>query len=261
MKVGFLQYCPVFGQKAQNLRTVRQMLRDTEADVIVLPELFSTGYALLNEQELAGLAEPAQGETAAFMHELARATGGAYAYGFAERSAGQFYNSMALVTPQGLTAVYRKSHLFFEEKFLFAPGDTGFQTFEYRSVTYGLLICWDWIYPEAMRTLALQGGQVMLHAANLVTPYCPDAMVTRALENRVFVVTADRCGDEVRGDKNFHFIGQSQIVAPDGKVLTRLADETCVRVIDIDPCRALDKKITAHNDLLAERRPDLYFKS
>ncbi|MBE0432170.1 hypothetical protein IBX73_01750 [candidate division WOR-3 bacterium] len=261
MKVGFLQFAPVFGKKEDNLRTVRDLLEHIQADVIVLPELFSTGYAFLDKDELAGLAEPVQGETAEFMHGLAQATGCAFAFGFAERAGDRFYNSMAFVTPEGMVTAYRKSHLFFEEKFLFAPGDTGFNTFEYKGVKIGLLICWDWIYPEAMRTLVLQGSQVILHAANLVTPYCPDAMVTRAIENRVFVITADRCGDEIRGSKNFHFIGKSQAVAPNGDLLVRVAEETCVRVIEIDPALALDKKITEHNDLLAERRPDLYFKT
>lgn len=261
MKVGFLQFSPVFGNKDQNRKTVRDMLCNVRAGVVVLPELFTTGYAFLDKEELAGLAEPAQGETAGFMHELARETACAFAFGFAERAGDRFYNSMAFVTPGGLAAVYRKSHLFFEEKFLFAPGDTGFRTFEYQGVKFGLLVCWDWIYPEAMRTLALQGSQVMLHAANLVTPYCPDAMVTRAIENRVFIITADRCGDEDHGDKKFHFIGQSQVVAPNAEILIRAADETRVRIVEIDPALALDKKITVHNDLFRERRPDLYFKS
>lgn len=261
MKTGFLQFSPVFGEKQQNLMTVREMLHGVEADVIVLPELFSTGYAFLNKQELAGLAEPVQGETLQFMHGLAQERNCAFAYGFCEKTADGFYNSMAFVTPRGLAATYRKSHLFFEEKFLFKRGDTGFDVLEYKGVKFGMLICWDWIYPEAMRTLALKGSQVILHAANLVTPYCPDAMVTRAIENRVFVITADRCGDEVRGEKNFHFIGKSQIVAPNAQILARCGEEKCVRVMEIDPAMAMDKKITIHNDLMAERRPELYFKS
>jgi predicted amidohydrolase len=123
-----------------------------------------------------------------------------------------------------------------------------------------MLICFDWIFPETMRTLALKGAQVILHAANLVMPYCPDAMVTRALENRVFIVTADRIGEEKRNGKEYKFVGKSQIVAPNGEVLIRAEDEECVKIVDIDPVIALDKKVNDFNDLFADRREDLYFK-
>jgi predicted amidohydrolase len=260
MKIGFVQFNPSFSHKQENYRTVEHLLRNVESDVFVLPELFNTGYAFLNREELAKLAEPLDGETGEFMHNLAQKKKCALAYGFAEKDSNIYYNTMVFVTPAGRSAVYRKSHLFFEEKFLFQPGNTGFPVFEYDSVRYGMLICWDWIYPEAMRTLALKGAQIILHAANLVTPYCPDAMVTRAIENRVFVVTADRAGNEIRDGKNFHFIGKSQVVAPDGEILVRLDEEAYATAVDIDPDLALDKKMNPHNDLFLDRRRELYFK-
>jgi predicted amidohydrolase len=110
-----------------------------------------------------------------------------------------------------------------------------------------------------MRTLALKGAQIIIQVANLVTLYCPNAMVTRAVENRVFVVTADRAGDEARNGKNYHFIGMSQVVAPNGDILVRVGEEACVEVVDIDPALALDKKMNVHNDLFADRRDELYF--
>ncbi len=260
MKVGFAQFDPSFGNKKKNFDDVEALLEGTTADIVVLPELFNTGYTFLNKKELKELAEPADGETSRFMQKVAQDTSCAFAYGFAEIVDDSFYNSMSFVTPTGIIATYRKSHLFYEEKFLFKPGDTGFTIFEYSGVKFGMLICWDWIYPEAMRTLALKGAQVVLHAANLVTPYCPDAMKTRAVENRVFVVTADRVGDEARGDKHFHFIGKSQVVAPNGDILVRAGEETCVRIVDMEPDLALDKKMNIHNDLFGDRRADIYFE-
>jgi predicted amidohydrolase len=258
MKVGFLQFNPSFGEKEKNCRAVRELLEHCVADMIVIPELFNTGYAFLDKKELVELAEPADGATHEFMRRLAQQRKCALAYGFAEKAAGSVYNSMSFVTPAGIVTTYRKSHLFFEEKFLFKPGDTGFKIIEYDGVKLGMLICWDWIYPEAMRALALKGAQIVLHAANLVTPYCPDAMKTRAIENRVFVITADRVGDEARGGKNFHFIGKSQVIAPNGDTLVRVEEETCVRVCEIEPTLALDKKMNKHNDLFVDRRADLY---
>jgi predicted amidohydrolase len=258
MKVGFLQFNPSFGKKENNYRAVKDLLKSVIADVVVIPELFNTGYAFLDKKELDELAEPVDGTTGKFMHRLAQEKKCALAYGFAEKAEDSLFNSMSFVAPEGIVTTYRKSHLFFEEKFLFTPGSTGFKVFVYNEVRFGMLICWDWIYPEAMRTLALQGAQIILHAANLVTPYCPDAMKTRAIENRVFIITADRSGDEIRGEKNFHFIGTSQIVAPNGDILVRAGEESCVRVAAIDPTQAVEKKMNIHNDLFHDRRKDLY---
>lgn len=261
MKVGFLQFSPVFGDKNKNLATVEKLLRGVDADIIVLPELFSTGYTFLNKEEVIKLAEPGiQGETSNFIHSLAKEKNCCFAYGFAEKDNQHLYDSMALISPEGLIGVYRKAHLFFEEKKFFQPGDTGFYIFEYKNVKLGMLICFDWIYPEAMRTLSIKGAQIILHPANLVTPYCPDAMITRALENRVFIILANRCGEEKRNGKNNKFIGQSEVVSPQGEILIRVGQEECVKIVDIDPSLALNKKFNKYNDLLVDRREDLYFK-
>ncbi len=260
MKAGFVQFDPVFGEKEKNLATVEKLLNSIDAELIVLPELFNTGYTFLDKIELDKLAEPANGLTYDFMVQLARQHKCAFAYGFAEKDNNAFFNSAALVAPHGLISVYRKSHLYFEEKNLFTPGDTGFQVLEYENTKLGLLVCYDWIYPEAMRTLALKGAQIILHCANLVMSYCPEAHKTRALENGVFIILANRTGEEKRGDKSYEFIGQSEIVGPRGKILYRAKVEECVHVIDIDPGLALDKKMNIYNDLMKDRREDIYFK-
>ena len=260
MKVGFVQFDPVFGEKEENLATVENLLKGSDAELIVLPELFNIGYTFLNKAELTDLSEPATGPSYDFMLKLARQYKCAFAYGFAEKDNDILCDSMALVSPDGLVGVYRKIHLFFEEKKFFQPGDTGFHVFEYKNIKLGMLICFDWIYPEAMRTLAVKGAQIILHPANLVTPYCPDAMITRALENRVFIILANRCGEEKRNGKMNKFIGQSEIVSPQGKILVRVEQQKCIKIVDIDPALALDKKFNEYNDLLVDRREDLYFK-
>ena len=255
-----MQFEPIFGEKKRNLGAVNELLKDVNADLIVLPELFNTGYTFVNKSELAELAETKTGETADFINSLAKEKNCWFAYGYAEKDKNFFYDSIALMAPHGLIGTYRKAHLFGEEKFFFQPGDTGFPIFAYHGVKLGMLICFDWIYPEATRTLALKGAQVILHTANLVLPYCPDALITRAIENRVFIVMADRIGKERRPGKENKFIGKSQIVSPRGEILIRVNDEACAKVVDINPDLALDKKATPYNDIFAERREDLYFK-
>lgn len=260
MKVGFVQFNPLFGKKEKNLTTVANLLKDIDAELIVLPELFNTGYTFLDKIELNNLSEITTGPTFNFVLKLARQHECAFAYGFAEKDNDMFFNSAALVAPDGLVGIYRKSHLYFEEKKLFTPGNTGFQVFDYKNTKLGLLVCYDWIYPEAMRTLAIKGAQIILHCANLVMPYCPEAHKTRALENGVYIIMANRIGEEKRGERSYKFIGQSEIVAPRGEILYRANDEACMHVADIEPRLAIDKKMNDYNDLMKDRRDDLYFK-
>ena len=120
------------------------------------------------------------------------------------------------------------------------------------------MICFDWMFPEVCRTLSLQGMQVLAHPANLVMPYCQSAMVTRCLENRIFAITANRVGQENRGDDDFTFTGGSQVIGYDGKVYSSAPkDISSVSIIEIDEIQANNKKINEFNDLFEERRPDL----
>ncbi len=261
MKIGFVQFSPVFGEKEKNFAKVENLLKHISADLIVLPELFNTGYLFLNKDELHSLAEPAdRGKTYDFILNLCRQKNCAIAYGFAEKANDKIFNSAILMSPQGILGHYRKTHLFYEEWFFFTPGDLPYQVYNYQGVRIGILICFDYIYPEAMRTLALKGAQIVLLPANLVLHFCPDAMITRALENRIYTVLADRTGSDERKEKKLSFIGKSQIVAPNGEVLIRVDAEECTKVLDIDPDIALNKKVTPHNDIFKQRREDLYFK-
>jgi predicted amidohydrolase len=156
-------------------------------------------------------------------------------------------------------ASYRKVHLFFEEKLWFEPGDGEFPVFDIGPCRVGIMVCFDWFFPESMRTLSLKGAQVVCHPANLVLPYCQTAMVTRCLENRVFAVTANRTGTEDRGGKSLHYTGKSQITDTAGNILSRAGeDEECAGVFDIDPAKALDKQLNVHNNLFGDRRPSFY---
>jgi predicted amidohydrolase len=122
-----------------------------------------------------------------------------------------------------------------------------------------MMICFDWIFPEACRALALQGARVVLHPSNLVLPYCQNAMTTRCIENRVFAITCNRVGTETRAGVRLRFTGQSQIVDPCGRTLVRANDrDEDLRFIDIDPQEAGDKRLTSRNDLFADRRPEAY---
>ena len=258
MRLAIVQTQPVFGDVSRNVKDALDLMASVKADLYVLPELFNTGYNFVDQEEVNLLAESPSGPTYSAMRDWARQTSAFVAYGFAERAV-QPYNSAALIGPEGLIGVYRKVHLYYRETLLFAPGDLGFPVFDLPFGRVGMMICFDWFYPESARTLALNGAQLILHPSNLVMPYCPDAMVTRCLENRVFAATANRVGKEDRGGLELAYIGNSEIVSPRGEILTRLGSSSPeVKVVEVNLDLARDKRLNEFNDLFSGRRPSMY---
>jgi predicted amidohydrolase len=177
----------------------------------------------------------------------------------AECDGDRLFNSAVLARPDGSFGRYRKAHLFWNEKDLFDPGDLPFPVFDLGGTAIGLLVCFDHFFPEAARSLALKGAQLVCHCANLVLDIAQTTTVARAAENRVWWILANRTGTESLGRASLRFTGESQLVAPDGKLVHRApaaADE--LHIAEIDPARACDKHATPRNDLLADRRTDLY---
>jgi predicted amidohydrolase len=262
MRVGFYQFQPIFGDKEKNLAKVIARLSKVNADLMVLPELFATGYLFRNSNELACQAESIpNGMTTQALLAVSKKKSMFIVAGIAEKIGKKIYNSAALVCPDGKVHTYRKVHLFLDEKFLFTPGDKPFPVFDVGDLKIGMLICFDWIFPEASRILALNGAQIICQPANLILPYAHSATLTRALENRLFIILCNRIGEEGKGQKRFKFNGLSQIVGTKGEILFRAAKaREVLKVIDIDPQQALDKKVTIYNDVIKDRRPELYHK-
>jgi predicted amidohydrolase len=146
------------------------------------------------------------------------------------------------------------------KKNCFEKGNLPLKIFNIGSSRVGFMICFDWRFPETARTLALSGADLIAHPSNLVLPHCPQSIITRCLENRIFIVTANRVGTEKRTPNNsLNFIGQSQVVDPDGNILCRASkkqEET--NIVDIDIEKSRNKYINSSDNLFTDRRPDLY---
>lgn len=269
MKAGIVQMDSTFGEVDQNIEKALALISSKRADLWVLPELFNTGYQFVSKKEVKALSEPIpEGPTTQSLIRAAKTLKTTIVAGLAERAGAGCFNSAVLIGPKGHVATYRKIHLFYEEKRWFAPGDRPFQVY---AVPYqneqgrrlkcriGMMICFDWLFPESARTLALLGADVLCHPSNLVLPHCPQAMITRCLENRVFALTANRIGSESRSQETLRFIGQSQIVAPAGKILYRAPDdEEAAHVVTLDPKDARNKSINRYNHLLKNRVETFY---
>jgi len=259
MRVGVVQFQPEFGSVKRNMDRVLSMVASNEADLFVLPELVLSGYTFESRSEARSLSQDPDGDEFRRVVAMAAQKKATIVLGFAERAGEKLYNSSILVAPDGNIAVYRKVQLFCDEKVIFDPGDRPPAVVEVDGVRLGMMICFDWIFPEVARTLALKGADILCHATNLVLPFCQDAMVTRCIENRVFALTSNRVGTECRAGSEFTFTGRSQVVAPRGEILTRADIEgEGVSVVEIDHLLARDKAVTATNDVFGDRRPELY---
>jgi len=268
LRVALLQTRPVFGDVETNLeRALALADRVTpRAALYVFPELMTSGYAFASRAEARALAETpgARPAYAPGLHALAAWAHAKKAHvvaGFPEKAGARVYNSAVLIGPDGRTKdVYRKLHLFDDEKLWFAPGDRAPRVSRVGPARVGMMICFDWRFPEAFRVLALAGADVIAHPSNLVFPRAAQqATPVRAMENRVYVLTANRVGEDVRPDRRIGFTGRSQVSAPDGSVPVR-AGARGVRALalDLDLAAARDKRVNARNDIFKDRRPEFY---
>ena len=260
MKAGFIQFSPEFGRVNENIDKAISMIEKIDAELIVLPELFNTSYLFVSIEEVIAVAEeiPA-GKTIRALSAIARKKKINIVAGMVEKFNNDLYNSAVLVSPAGYVGNYRKVHLFNEENLWFNPGNTAFNVFDLRICRIGIMICFDWFFPESARILALKGADIICHSANLVLPYCQDAMVTRCLENKVYAITANRTGCEERGGKKFSYTGKSQITAPDTRILYRAdAQNDEIGIVEIDVRTARNKRLNEHNNIFTDRKPEYY---
>jgi predicted amidohydrolase len=259
MQIGFAQIEPALGDLDETLKRIDVLAPSfAGADLIVLPELCNSGYNFENLRAARAAADPI--DDSPFLRHLASV---AERYdlhivtGLNERDGERLFNTAVLLGPAGVIGHYRKMHLFWNEPDFFTPGDTGFPVFELPGgVRIGMLICFDWVFPEAFRALAVQGAEIICHPSNLVIPgKCQSAIPTHALCNGVYIITANRIGTE----GELTFTGGSIIAGPRGDVIAEASpdrDEVVIRDVDLELAR--DKMITPRNNLIDDRRPDQY---
>jgi predicted amidohydrolase len=234
-------------------------LRGIKADLIVLPELFATGYTFISKSEVASLSEEFEGETYQFLKNLSQKTGAVLIGGFAENHKKRIFNSALIVYKNLFLGVYRKIHLYYKEKKWFSPGDKIPEVYNINGMNIGVMICFDWFFPEITRTLALKGADIIAHPSNLVLPYCQKAMQTSCLINRVYGITSNRIGREKRGEDDFKFTGASQITSFDGEILYSAQSNAIDKIVlEIDIEYARNKQLNEFNNVLKDRRPEFY---
>lgn len=272
VRIAVAQYEPRVGDLERNRTEAVRWASEAAAagvNLVVLPELASSGYAFADEAEAQRSAEdPEQGPLARALQAVCAEHGCHVAVGFDESASGARHNSAALIGPSGTLATYRKLHLFYDEKSWFAPGSE-LPVVETPIGRIGLIICFDLWFPEAARALALAGAEIIAVPTNWVASfkatvwddrgYCQGdyiAMATAA-QNGVVVACADRVGVE----RGVTFLGASIIVGADGWPVagpaSRDREELLVGDVDLDDVERARRR-TPRNHLLTDRRPDAY---
>lgn len=262
MKLSIAQFCPKFADKEFNLNYIKNIAINDNSDIIVFPELCTTGYDFNDKDEMASLAEDFSGQSVSEMQDIATNHDKIICFGFAEKSGDKYFNSAAILFPDAsYSDVYRKTHLFFRERFIFNENDKGFFVTNYKpkDVNVGVMICYDWRFPEAARTLALKGADVILCPSNLVTNVWHISTPSRALENKVYLAVANRIGSENRNDNELYFNGKSAVYGYNGSQIIS-AGETSEEIIsaEIYPEKTRNKSFNEFNDIFTDRRPQFY---
>ena len=261
-RVGAVQFAPVQGDVKGNIQQMGRLSDEAACDLLIFPELASTGYFFLHPDELRQFSEePESGVFCQWIRSCAQDQQRVVVAGFAERSGENLYNSALIAFPDQTFKVYRKTHLFYKEHQIFSPGDTGFFVVEWEGVRIGTMICYDWRFPESARTLALEGADIIAHPSNLVSQkrYWGPVMQTRSFENKVVTITANRYGTEEREGEVLLFSGESQITDMNGGVLAEAGEaEDRLIAAEVFPEKTREKRFNQVNDLFEDRRPEMY---
>jgi len=262
--VGVCQLAPRIGETEANRAAAMAAVEASGAQVVVLPELCTSGYVFEDAAEARALAEPVDGPTVTGWERLARERGLVIVGGLCERDGDALHNSAVLVDAGGVRAVYRKAHLWEQERLIFAPGPAAPPVVDTAFGRIAVVVCYDLEFPEWVRLPALAGAELLCAPVNWPAEPRPEgerpSEVVRvqaiASTSRIFVAACDRTGAE----RGVEWVGGSVIAGPEGFPLAgpASAGETATLTAECDLAQARDKRLGELSDAFADRRPELY---
>lgn len=259
------QLAPVIGELERNCDTIVASVVDAVddgADVVVLPELATSGYVFESLDEARSLSITPDHEMFSQVGLALAGSSTVAVFGFCERGdGGLVHNSAAVVTADGVLSVYRKTHLWDTEKHFFTAGSALPPVVETPLGRIGVLVCYDLEFAEMTRHLGVHGADLVAVPTNW--PWGPRPAGERPVEvviamaaartNRMVIACCDRTGTE-RGQE---WTAGTTIIGHDGWIAAT-ADEAGIASADVDLLPTRDKRLSPRNDLLADRRTDLY---
>ncbi|MCV7226707.1 nitrilase-related carbon-nitrogen hydrolase [Mycolicibacterium komossense] len=263
-RIACCQISPAIADLAGNSALIEDQITAAVAagaDIIVLPELVTSGYMLADADEARSVALTP--DSPEFIKWAAAAGDSVVIGGFCEVGEdGRLYNSAAVVDANGVIATYRKTHLWDREKLIFTPGAALPPVLKTRHGVIAVMVCYDLEFPELTRLAAVQGAELIVAPVNWPLFPRPEGerpgevvtAMSTARVNKIAVAACDRSGVE-RGQR---WTAGSAIVDPDGWVVATAGPDAGLAIADIDLSVTHDKSLTEHVDLLADRRLDLY---
>jgi len=259
VKIGAIQMNSRVLENEKNLSRSLELLGQASCEggkIIVLPELCSSGNSFNNLEEVEAASEEVpRGNSTEIWTDFAKENSVYIVGGVCERLEGKYYNSAVLVSPDGFIDVYRKIHLWGEEKKWFSTGDI-FKVFETPLAKIGIIICYDGFFPETVRILTEMGAEIICQPTAEMDVSELEIMRSRAYENGIFIATANIVGD----DRSVHYPGHTQISNPRGKLSGFLDGESegiLLSAIDLSEI-SIARRQTKFNEILSDRRIDLY---
>jgi omega-amidase len=232
MKLGVFQFDVVPLEYQANLQRITEGTRNLQVDLLILPELCTSGY-LLNREQAERLAIQLPGAGIEPFERIAKAMGAWVVAGVIEKSGEALYNTALVVGPHGWVGKQRKLHLTTLEAPLFQRG-VELETFQVGPDTIGVVTCFDSWFPEASRELCRRGAQLLCQPAAFGGTQTLEIMRVRSMENHVLSATANRIGRENSSDLAVDFRGESQIVDCHGRVLASAGSYQQVIVAEIN---------------------------
>ncbi|MFW9963266.1 MAG: nitrilase-related carbon-nitrogen hydrolase [Candidatus Sifarchaeia archaeon] len=234
MRLGLAQMELKLGDIDYNVKKAKELLdaaKNNHVDVLVLPEMANSGYYFDSYKDVMMSSEKIP--SGSLSKELIKWSkkGGLVVAGINESSEKGLYNSAAVMANGTHLGTYRKHHLYGPEKEWFLKGPIEPQVFRYHELAFSVVICFEWNYPERIRSAARKGSKLILHPVNSSNYRWRDAMKTIAINNSVFTASANRVGSE--GDCTFS--GESSIIDPTGEIILKMDSQSHqVEWIDIE---------------------------
>ncbi|MEM1249117.1 MAG: carbon-nitrogen hydrolase family protein [Acidobacteriota bacterium] len=234
MNVTWMQTAPAFGEPERNRELLRERLPAKPGDLILLPELFTTGYLFAEREQLFRHAETVpNGPTTVLLRELAAVTGATFVAGIAERDGDALFNSVVAVSADSEPVVYRKRSQTAVDRILFRRG-RGETVIEVAGRRLGLLICFDLWFSELVHDYAAAGVHGLLHLAAFGGPQTLTVARARAIETNLPVLTCNRCGRESWKGHDAPYRGRSQWIDGTGERRWRAGQEEQVETVRVE---------------------------
>lgn len=267
----------------ENINKAEKMVKeeaDNGANIILLPELFERQYFCQEKRyDYYNYALPLEKNPAVNrFKEVAKELGVVIPVSFYERDINRLYNTVAMIDADGsVLGIYRKTHIpddhFYQEKFYFTPGDSGFKVFDTRFGCIGVGICWDQWFPETVRCMAVQGAEMLLyhtaigsepildvdsssHWRRVMQGHAAANLMPVVAANRIGVETVEPCKENAGQSSSLDFYGCSFIADATGDIIASAKQEETILYGEFDLDALKEDRLSW--GLFRDRRPETY---